>query len=84
MVYPINDKIFVQVHEKETVTQSGILLLNKSKKEQPRFGTVVSIGELVTDIKPGDTVAFGNYALRDMIEDYFVMIPGDLFGYFKN
>jgi co-chaperonin GroES (HSP10) len=83
MIQPIENKILVKVSEKETETSTGILLLNKSKKEQPRFGVVVAVGEEVKDVSIGMTVTFGNYALTSPIEDMFIMTPGDLFGYFE-
>ena len=84
MIQPLDNKLLVSVYEKETETATGILLLNKSKKEAPRFGTVIAVGELVHDVKPGDTVSFGNYALRESLDEYFLMSIDDLFGYFEN
>jgi co-chaperonin GroES (HSP10) len=84
MFQPLNNKLLINVHQKETETSSGIVLLNKSKKEAPRFGTVLAIGEKVLDVKVGDIVSFGNYALREPLDDYFLMSTDDLFGYFKN
>jgi co-chaperonin GroES (HSP10) len=84
MIQPLDNKLLISVHPKETETITGILLLNKSKKEAPRFGTVIAIGDKVFDVKVGDTVSFGNYALREPLDDYFLMSIDDLFGYFKN
>ena len=84
MIQPLGNKLLVSVHEKETETATGILLLNKNKKEAPRFGTVIAAGELVHDVKPGDTISFGNYALREPLDEYFLMSIDDLFGYFEN
>jgi co-chaperonin GroES (HSP10) len=77
------NKIFVKVYDKESVTTSGIILVNVDKREKPRFGEVVSIGHNVTDVKTGDILSFGNYALSSPVNDLFVMEMGDVLGYFK-
>lgn len=78
------DKIFVKVFEKDAVSSSGIILVSTSKKELPRFGEVISVGFEVKDVKVGDILSFGNYALKNPINDIFVMTMGDVFGYFKH
>jgi co-chaperonin GroES (HSP10) len=77
------DKIFVKVFEKDEVTSSGIMLVSKSKKETPRFGKVVSVGDLVTEVSENDIVSFGNYALKNPVNDLYAMVMEDIFGYFK-
>ena len=58
MVKPISKNIIVEPIVKET-TEGGIILGNAQEKKP--IGKVISVGDEVTLIKPGETVLFGKY-----------------------
>lgn len=61
---PVYDKIVIKIVEAETATKSGIVLTDNSKsKEPPQQATVMAVGPIVENIKPGDTVLFDKYAI---------------------
>ena len=58
MVKPISKNIIVEPIVKET-TEGGIILGDAQEKKP--IGKVISVGDEVTLIKPGETVLFGKY-----------------------
>lgn len=57
MLKPIGNKVAVRPDEKETVTESGIILTEKAV-EKPLSGIVLAGN---TDVKEGDHVLFSRY-----------------------
>lgn len=57
---PTADKILLEADKPVEKTESGIFL-QEEWKTLPPFGTVVAVGPLVEDIKPGDRVVFERY-----------------------
>ena len=55
MLKPLKDKLIVTLIEKEKVTASGIVLSRADPAEVNR-GTVIAIGDDVTDIAVGDSI----------------------------
>jgi len=55
MLKPLNDKMIVQLVEKETTTESGIILSRADPAEVSR-GLVLAIGPDVTDVAVGDCI----------------------------
>ncbi len=67
---PLYDRILVRPATVEEVTKGGIVIPEEAK-DRPREGTVVRVGKgkrdingvlWTLDVKPGDTVLFGQYA----------------------
>lgn len=49
--------------------------------DKPEFGTVIQVGDAVTDLKAGDTVFFGKYSTvqtRSLGQDYFLIRSEDI------
>lgn len=52
---PIQDKVLVELIEKDTVTAGGIVLTRADPAEANR-GKVLSVGPLVVDVSVGDVI----------------------------
>ena len=57
---PLNENVLVKPDPIEETTQGGIILSEKAI-EKPLIGTVISVGNKVTDIKVGERVVYGKY-----------------------
>ena len=76
-IRPADNRIFVKEDEKPEQTETGIVLLNKVNKKEA-VGTVVQIGNKVTEFKVGDRIGFSK-------AKQFVEIDGQiLFAIFVN
>lgn len=69
-VHPLDNRIIVKAFPAETLTKSGLILI-QNEEEKPMAGTVVSIGpgrkqddgaRAPMKVQPGDRVMFGKYA----------------------
>ena len=63
-VTPLGDRVLVNPEEgDEKKTASGIIIPDTAKKEKPKQGKVIALGELkeIQDIAVGDTVFFSEY-----------------------
>lgn len=82
-IKPLGLQVLVEPDQAEEKTASGIIVPEQVReKEKPVRGLVVSIGEAVPIIKPGDKVLFGKYAgteLRTSEKKYLIMKYQDLF-----
>lgn len=76
-LYPLDDRIVVELEEAEEKTVGGIVLPD-SAKEKPLQGKVVAVGngKLLTNgqraemlVKKGDRVLFGKYAGTEVKHD---------------
>lgn len=73
---PLYDRVVIRTKSAEETTASGLIITLKSEgEERPREGVVVFVGKGKVDIngvqrtmevKPGDTVLFGQYAGTDV------------------
>jgi len=66
------DGVFLLIDEikTETKTDAGIIVLDQTTVQNPmRYGTVISVGKDVRELKPDDRVVLGKY--------YGVAIPHD-------
>lgn len=90
-IRPLHDRIVVQRLAYETKTAGGIII-PETAKEKPLKGKVVSTGKgklnedgklLPLDVKPGDTILFGQYAGTEFKmdgEEYLMMKEEDIYG----
>ena len=62
---PMADNILLKQTEAEETTSSGIILATTSK-EKPSIYEVISVGEDVKSIAPGNKVVVGNYTGSEM------------------
>ncbi len=78
---PLGERVVVKRKEEKT-TKSGILI-PETTKEKPLEGTVVAVGEEVTNLSEGDTVLFGKYSGSDITidgEDFILLLNEDITG----
>ena len=82
-IKPLGLQVLVEPALVEAKTASGIIVPEQVReKEKPGRGVVISIGEKVENVKPGDTVLFGKYAGTEMQtqeKKYLIMKYQDLF-----
>ena len=71
MLRPLNDRIIIELVEKEERTASGIFLPDTAAKEKPQTGEVIAVGpgklndkgeRVAVDVKVGDEVVFAKYS----------------------
>ena len=67
MLRPLNDRIIIELVEKEERTASGIFLPDTAAKEKPQTGEVIAVGpgklnekgeRVAVDVKVGDEVLY--------------------------
>ena len=79
---PLADRILLkEISENETVTESGIILL-ETGNERPRKSEVIATGNETT-IKPGAIVLHGKAAgfkLKIEEKEYIIIREADIFG----
>lgn len=83
---PNEDRILVESAAAEEKTASGIIIPDTAK-EKPQEGTVVAVGDGVTDkpvtVKVGDKILYGKYSGTEITidgADYLIMRNSDVFG----
>ena len=71
MLRPLNDRIIIELVEKEERTASGIFLPDTAAKEKPQTGVVIAVGpgklnekceRVAVDVKVGDEIVFAKYS----------------------
>lgn len=71
MLRPLNDRIIIELVEKEERTASGIFLPDTAAKEKPQTGAVIAVGpgklnekgeRVAVDVKVGDKIVFAKYS----------------------
>lgn len=62
-IIPRGKYILVKRDEAESkVSEHGISAPTNSEQEEKAFGTVVAVGDKITDVKKGDRVVYGAFA----------------------
>ena len=60
---PLGIQVLVEPDPIEETSKGGIIIPEATKvKERPNRGTVISVGEKVEIIKPGDRILYGKFA----------------------
>ena len=75
-IFPLGKRILVKRQESDT--HMGELMLSDSSLTKKSTGTVLSIGEGIEEIKPGDFVIFDKYGETSIFfedEEYVVISP---------
>lgn len=63
------DRVFIEPDKAEETTESGIII-PKNAQNPKKFGTVTLVGsEMSQDIKPGDRILFGEFAVLEIDVD---------------
>ena len=86
-IQPLGVQLLVEADPTQDKTDSGIIIPEQAKeKEKPNRGTVISVGEKIENIKPGDRVLFGKFAGTEVVTEekkYLIMKYQDLFAILK-
>ena len=81
-IKPSNNQLFCKPETPESKTNSGFLLLEKSK-ERPQTAKVINVGAGVEDFSSKDTIVYKPYATTEIKlegEDYFLIAQEDVLG----
>lgn len=66
-ITPRGKYILVKRDEAESsVSEHGISAPTNTEREEKAFGTVVAVGEKITDVKKGDRVVYGAFAGEEL------------------
>ena len=88
-IKPLEDKIFVQASEAETMTASGIVIPDTAK-EKPQEGKVLAVGpgrvndagnRIPVDVSVGDVVIYTKYGgteIKHNGEEYLILPARDV------
>lgn len=83
---PLFDKILIKRPEEFSETDGGIII-PETAREKAMNGIVVSVGDDVKKIKPGQTIMFAKYAGTDITFDddnqYLIISERDVLGIMK-
>ena len=90
MLRPLNDRIIIELVEKEERTASGIFLPDTAAKEKPQTGEVIAVGpgklnekgeRVAVDVKVGDKIVFAKYSGREFTHEgkkYLILAEHDV------
>jgi len=73
VVQAVNDKVVVEVIMEEKTTSGGIIIPANIDKDTHGYGLVVSVGNLVEEIKAGDIIIFHKNVGMAIIIDKKIM-----------
>lgn len=87
-VKPLGDRVVVEVAEEESVTASGLVLVDTAK-EKPQRGTILAVGDgrwedgnrIPLDVTVGDEVLYSKYGGTEIKLDgteYLILRESDL------
>ena len=83
---PLFDKILIKRPEEFSETDGGIIIPETSR-EKAMNGEVISVGDDVKKVKPGQTIMFAKYAGTDITFDdanqYLIISERDVLGIMK-
>jgi chaperonin GroES len=87
---PLYERVLIKPREKETETESGILIPQKSVK-RPNVGTVVAVGDGSSNnemkVKEGDLVICNRYAGVDLKykgETHYIVMVNEIMAVLDN
>ena len=83
---PINNNLVATELEKETKTQSGLLIASTTAQKKSGLADVVSVSKDITDINPGDRIAFSDYQKTEIKidgKDYILLNVDDVLAIVK-
>ncbi len=90
MLRPLNDRIIIELVEKEERTASGIFLPDTAAKEKPQTGEVIAVGpgklnekgeRVAVDVKVGDKIVFAKYSGSEFTHEgkkYLILAEHDV------
>jgi co-chaperonin GroES (HSP10) len=68
-VQAVNDKVVVEILKQKEATNGGIIVPENVINEPQLYGRVMSVGENITTINPGDTLLFHRNGGQDIVLD---------------
>jgi co-chaperonin GroES (HSP10) len=91
-IIPRGNWILIRPVEKESQElESGLLVPKNEEQEQKAIGTVLGVGDKVTDIKENDKVIFGAFAGETLTRredgqeiEYKLLLDEDIIAFLKN
>jgi chaperonin GroES len=85
-VIAVKDKVVVKVIRQSNITKGGIIIPDNVESAPQAYGEVISVGEEVKNIKPGDILLFAKFGGQDIMLDgviYKVLIDNEIYGILK-
>lgn len=86
MIKPLADRVLVLPDPVETKTASGIIIPDTAK-EKPDSGTIIAVGDKVTEVTKRDKVLYRKYAGTEVSNEgktYLVMKQDDVIAIVEN
>ena len=68
-IQAVNDKVVVEVLKQKNSTKGGIIVPETVINEPQLYGKVMSVGEDISTIKPGDILLFHRNGGQDIVLD---------------
>jgi chaperonin GroES len=84
-IKPSKNNLFCKKQEQSEITTAGIIV-PESMLEETQFAEVVTVGDKVSEHKPGDTIVYKEYTTTDIKlndVDYFLINQEDVLGTVK-
>lgn len=75
---PLWNRVLIEPIVESNEIAGGIVRPEDSKKKEVSKGKVISVGEKVQAVKPGDIVLFSPYHYDEIRKDLFVIEDGDI------
>jgi len=85
-VQAVMDKIVVDILEVEKTTSGGLIIPDTAENEPQLRGRVISVGEDINSIEPGDVILCAKFGGQDIVIDRRVMkvlAYGEVYGILK-
>jgi len=83
MIQAVLDKVIVEVIKESQKTEAGILIPDTANQMPQLHGRVMSVGETIETIKPGEVVVCHRSAGQDILLNgvlYKVLAYGEVYG----
>lgn len=83
----IGENVVVEVMKKNDKTEGGIIIPDNANPESFLRGKVISVGNLIEDIKKNDILAFNGHGGQDMLSNkkvYKVLKYGEVYCIIKD
>lgn len=82
IIIPVGKRLLIKRHKAESKTASGIIIPEIAQKKEFK-GTVVGVGQDITEIKIGDVVQYAEHAMPTPMEhegvEHLLLQQGDVF-----
>jgi len=87
-VIPIGKKVLIKQKEAEQYFKNTTIMIPTSSQEQENIGTVVGVGQTVSEIQVGDVVQYTDHCLpvpmRHDEAEHLLIQEGDIFAILRD